>query len=99
MKDVLLLSHVKIINYGVSRYSMNPITTTKLHTPIVLPQSRCNIEFLNNSHISEPTLELHSRAAPSVRGITTQSVLTQREIPEEGRTEKRLLIAIKVEQH
>ena len=38
------------------------------------------------SHISEPTQELHSRAAPSVRGIiTAQSVQLQGEIPEEGR--------------
>ena len=39
--------------------------------------------------ISEPALELHSRAAPIVRGITTQSVLTQGKIPEEGRTGKK----------
>ena len=45
-------------------------------------------EFLDNSHKSEPALELHSRAAPSTRGITAQSVQTQGEIPEEGRTEK-----------
>ena len=48
-------------------------------------------EFLDNNHISEPTLELHRRAAPSVGGITTQLVLTQREILEEGRTEKKTL--------
>ena len=59
------------------------------HTPIVLPQFRCAIEFLDNSHISEPALELHSRAAPSVGGITAQSVQPQGEIPEEGRTEKK----------
>ena len=52
---------------------------------IVLTQSRCTIGFLDNSHISEPALELHSRSAPSVRGITTQSVQPQGEIPEEGR--------------
>ena len=41
------------------------------------------------SHISEPALELHSRAAPSVGGnITAQSVLTQGEISEEDRSEK-----------
>ena len=44
------------------------------------------IEFLDDSHTSEPALMLHSRAAPSVRGnITAQSVLTQGEIPEKGR--------------
>ena len=32
--------------------------------------------------------ELHTRAAPSVGGITAQSVQPQGEIPEEGRTEK-----------
>ena len=38
------------------------------------------------SHISEPALELHRRATPSVGGnITAQLVLTQGEIPEEGR--------------
>ena len=42
-------------------------------TPIVLPQSRCTIESLDNSPISEPALELHSRAAPSVGGVTAQS--------------------------
>ena len=35
-----------------------------------------------------PALALHSRAAPSVGGITAQSVQPQGEIPEEGRTEK-----------
>ena len=55
------------------------------HTPIVLPQSWCTIEFLDKSHISEPALELHSRPMPSVGGITNQWVLTQREIPEKGR--------------
>ena len=55
-------------------------------TPIVLPQSWCTLEFLDNSPISEPALELHSRAAPSVEGIIAQSVLPQGEIPEEGRT-------------
>ena len=59
------------------------------HTPIVLSQSRCTIEFLDNNHISEPALELHSRAVPSVRGITTQMVQPQGEIPEEGSTEKK----------
>ena len=68
---------------------MNPTTTTKLHTPIVLPQSRCTIELLDNSHILEPALELHSWAAPSGRGITAQ---TQGEIREEGRTEKKYMI-------
>ena len=51
---------------------------------LVLPQSQCTIEFLDNSPISEPALD--SRAAPSVGGITAQSVLPQGEIPEEGRT-------------
>ena len=41
--------------------------------------------------ISEPALELHSRAALSVRGITAQLVLTQGEIQEEGRTEKKII--------
>ena len=41
---------------------------------------------MDNIYISEPALELHSRDAPSVGGIiTAQSVLTQGEIPEEGR--------------
>ena len=31
-------------------------------------------------------MELHSRAIPSVGGITAQSVLPQGKIPEEGRT-------------
>ena len=65
-------------------------THTHTHTPIVLPQSQCNIELLENSHISEPTLELQSRAAPIVGGITAQAVQTQVEIPEECRTEKKL---------
>ena len=40
--------------------------------------------------ISEPALELHSRAAPSVRGnITTLLVQTQGDIPEEGRSKKK----------
>ena len=32
---------------------------------------------MDNGPLSEPTLELHSRAAPSVGGITAQSVLPQ----------------------
>ena len=55
------------------------------HTPIVLPQSLCTIEFLDNSHISELALELHSRAAPSVGGIIAQLFQPQGKIPEEGR--------------
>ena len=44
---------------------------------------------MDNSHISEPALELHGMAALSVRGnITTQLVLTQGEIPEEGSRKK-----------
>ena len=62
---------------------------THTHTPIVLPQSRCTIEFLDNSYLSEPALELYSRAVPRVRGITPQSVQPQGEIQEEGRTEKK----------
>ena len=43
----------------------------------------CDITLVE---VSDPTLELHSRAAPSVRGIiTNQSVLTQGEITEEDR--------------
>ena len=42
------------------------------------------------SHISEPALELHNRAAPSVGGIAAQLVQPQGEIPKEGRTEKKL---------
>ena len=42
--------------------------------------------------ISEPALKLHSRYAPSVGGITAQSVQPQGEIPEEGRTEKKLFL-------
>ena len=61
---------------------------THTHTPMILPQSRCTIEFLDNNHISEPSLELHSRATPSVGGITAQSFQPQGEIPEKGRTEK-----------
>ena len=64
---------------------------THTHTPIVLPQSRCTIEFMDNSHISEPAPELHSRAAPSVGGITAQSVQPQGDILEEGRTDKKTL--------
>ena len=42
------------------------------------------------SHILDPALELHRRATSSVRGnITTQSVLTQGEILEEGRYQKK----------
>ena len=42
------------------------------------------------SHISEPALELYRRVATSVRGnITALSVLTQGEIPEEGRYKKK----------
>ena len=37
------------------------------------------------------TTLLHSRAAPSVGGITSQSVQPQGEIPEEGRIEKNLI--------
>ena len=74
--------------------STNPMTTTKLHTPIVLPQSRCTIECLDYSHISVPALELHSRALPSVGVINAQSVLTQGEIPGEGRTEKKIKVII-----
>ena len=55
----------------------NPTITMKLHT-YSPPQSRCSIEFLDNSHISEAALELHSRAAPSVGGITAQSVQPRR---------------------
>ena len=51
--------------------------------------SRCTIEFLDNSYLSEPALELYSRAVPRVRGITPQSVQPQGEIQEEGRTEKK----------
>ena len=50
-----------------------------------MPRHQWNIEFLDNSHISE----LHSRAAPSVGGSTTQLVQPLGEIPEEGRTEKK----------
>ena len=74
--------------------SANPTTTMKLHTPIVLPRSRCTKEFLDNSHISEPALELHSRTAPSVGGTTAQLVLTQGEILEEGRIEKQKKIKV-----
>ena len=52
----------------------------------------CTIDFLDNSHISEPALELHSRAALSVGGITAQSVQPQGEIQEEGRTEKKIIL-------
>ena len=42
-----------------------------------------------NSHSSEPTLELHAGLHQESGGyITTQSVLTQNEIPEEGRSRK-----------
>ena len=66
-------------------------THTHTPTPMVLPQSQCTIEFLDNSHISEPALELHSRATPSVECITAQSVQLQGEIPEEGRTEEKYI--------
>ena len=64
--------------------------------PNVLPQSPCTIEFLDNSHISEPARELHSKSAPSVGGITAQSVQQQGEIPEEGRTEKNVVHVVAV---
>ena len=70
--------------------STNPTTIMKLHTPIVLPQSRCTIELLDNSNILEHALELYSRAAPSGGGITAKTVLTQGEIPKGGRTEKKI---------
>ena len=56
---------------------------------IILPLSKCTKEILDNSHISKPNLVLHSRAVPSVGGITDQLVQPQGEIPEEGRTEKK----------
>ena len=44
-----------------------------------------NMSIMDNSHLSEPALELHSRAAPSVGGIIpAQLVLTQGEISEKG---------------
>ena len=70
---------------------MNPTTTAKLHTHTCSPTpSWCTKEFLDNSHILEPALELHSRAKPSVGGITAQLVQPQKEVPEEGRAEKKL---------
>ena len=58
------------------------------------------VYFLDNSHISKPSLELHSRAAPSVRGIiTAQSVLTQGKIPEEGRKKMRGKMADGLSRH
>ena len=72
-------------------YETNPTTTKKLatHTPIVLPQSQCTIEFLDNSLISDPALELHSRAAPSVGGITAQLVQPQGEIRRRAEQKKK----------
>ena len=67
--------------------------TNANNKPIVLPQSHCTIEFLDNSHISETALELHSRAAPSVGGITAQSILTQGENPGGRQNRKKVQIA------
>ena len=52
------------------------------------------VAIIDNSYISEPSLELHSRALPSVGGITAQSAQPQGEIPEEGRTEKKVAYGI-----
>ena len=61
-------------------YSCYPITVSYMKVS--------NSEY---SQISEPALELHSRAAPSVGGnITAQLVLTQEEISGEGRYKKML---------
>ena len=65
-----------------------------IYTPIVVTPVPVNYAKVINSgysHISEPALELQSRAAPSVRGnITAQSVQPQGEILEEGRRKKKL---------
>ena len=62
------------------------ILDTSFYTTIVVTPVSVNYAKVINSgyhHISEPALELHSRAAPSVRGnITAQSVQLQGEIPE-----------------
>ena len=76
-------SHVVINSY---KPSIGIVRT--LVTPVRLNYAK----VINSgySHISEPTLELQSRAAPSAGGnITAQSVQPQGEIPEEGR--KKLL--------
>ena len=41
-------------------------------------------EYIKLSPESEPTLELHSRAAPSVEAHHLATVLTQEEVREEG---------------
>ena len=47
------------------------------------------------SHISEPALELHSRAAPSVGGnIIAQSVQSRGEILEEGRKKQKKTLVV-----
>ena len=59
-----------------------------LHTNSCYPITVNYAKVINSgySHISEPTQELNSRAAPSVGGsITAQLVQPQGEIPEEGR--------------
>ena len=75
--DTIIINETCNVGYVVHdqhTYSCYPIT---VRLTMVM-----NSEY---SQISEPALELHSRAAPSVGGnITTQSVLTQEEIPEEG---------------
>ena len=67
---------------GRGKKSISP--GTKYVTPV--PVNYAKVINFGYSHISEPALELHSRAASSVGGnITAQSVQPQGEIPEEGR--------------
>ena len=97
LKPYFLLQHVVINNYGVSRYYKRGsrggvITTLKGSHSIKNLRLSWSFRVWEASlwYISEPALELHSRAAPCVGGITAQLVLTQGGFPEEGRTEKKL---------
>ena len=69
-------------------YLLKPVIVV---TPV--PVNYAKVINSGYSHISEPALELHSRAAPSVRGnITAQSVQPQGEIQEDGRRKKNLTV-------
>ena len=75
---------------GRGKKSISP--GTKYVTPV--PVNYAKVINFGYSHISEPALELHSRAASSVGGnITAQSVQPQGEIPEEGRRKKSIVFS------
>ena len=80
-------------NCNNSNTLLNRILLQRSYTPIVLLQSQCTVEFLDNSHTSEPALMLQSRAAPSVGGnITAQWVLTRGEILEKGKKKMNVIV-------